>query len=70
MSVAEVLQRWPEASGAFLELRMHCLGCVFARFDTVREALALHRVPRAQFMRALQQRGLELAAEKGGTGPS
>jgi hybrid cluster-associated redox disulfide protein len=42
--VAEALRRWPAAAGAFIALRMACVGCAFMEFDTVEEALEAHHI--------------------------
>jgi hybrid cluster-associated redox disulfide protein len=44
-TVAEVLARWPAAIAVFLRRRMACVGCVMARFDTLREAAESYAVP-------------------------
>lgn len=44
LPIADYLVRRPEAVAAFLALRFGCVGCDFSRFDTLRQALAVHGV--------------------------
>lgn len=44
LPVADYLVRRPEAVAVFLALRFGCVGCDFSRFDTLRQALAVHGV--------------------------
>lgn len=45
LSVGEIMARWPETIGVFVERRMHCIGCPIGLFHTVVEAAAEHQVP-------------------------
>lgn len=59
-TVQETLTRRPEAAAVFIHLRMACVGCVMARFETLAEASAayylevqtllelIHQAPQAQ----------------------
>jgi len=44
LPIADYLVRRPEAVTVFLALRFGCVGCDFSRFDTLRQALAVHGV--------------------------
>ena len=44
LPIADYLVRRPEAVAVFLALRFGCVGCDFSRFDTLRQALAVHGV--------------------------
>ena len=35
MTVAEVLEKWPETFTVFQEFKTACVGCVMAPFDTI-----------------------------------
>jgi hybrid cluster-associated redox disulfide protein len=43
-TVAEVVARCPGAAQAFTRLRMACVGCAMAPFETVAEAAAAYRL--------------------------
>lgn len=42
MFVATIMSRWPATVAAFLELRMHCVGCPIAALQTLSDAAAEH----------------------------
>ena len=44
LTVAEVLQRWPQASEVFLQRRLACAGCAMAPFDTLGEVASAYRL--------------------------
>ena len=44
LPIADYLVLRPEAMAIFLALRFGCVGCDFSRFDTLRQALAVHGV--------------------------
>lgn len=39
MTVAEILDRWPETAALFQQLRTACVGCVMAPFCSVNDAV-------------------------------
>lgn len=39
-TVADLLERWPEAAPVFVRRGMACVGCVMAPFMTIRDAAA------------------------------
>ena len=53
LTVAEILDRWPVAAGAFINHRLACIGCDFSPFDTLAEALAVHHIPPQTFLNQL-----------------
>ncbi|OGT25041.1 MAG: hypothetical protein A2Z17_07670 [Gammaproteobacteria bacterium RBG_16_66_13] len=55
LPVATLLRRRPEATRAFLDRQMACIGCQFSPFDTVAEALDIHQVSAEDFLAALHQ---------------
>ncbi|NLM46022.1 MAG: DUF1858 domain-containing protein [Firmicutes bacterium] len=42
MTIAQVINRYPETIEIFLSLGIHCLGCPSATAETVREAALVH----------------------------
>jgi hybrid cluster-associated redox disulfide protein len=42
--VADVIAMHPAAAAVFVNYRMGCVGCAFARFETVREAAIAHGI--------------------------
>jgi hybrid cluster-associated redox disulfide protein len=53
LSVAEVLERWPNAVPLFLEYRMACVGCPLAPFERLADAIAIYHLDRDSFLREL-----------------
>ena len=51
--VDDIMTSSPRTIRAFLEFRMHCVGCPIAGFHTVRHACREHGVDCDAFMRAL-----------------
>jgi hybrid cluster-associated redox disulfide protein len=51
--VNEILQRWPAAIQVFLMYRMACIGCVYSRFDTLKEAIQVQGIDAEAFSKAL-----------------
>lgn len=44
-TIAELLAGWPGAMAVFFRRRMACVGCVMARFETLREAAESYHLP-------------------------
>lgn len=42
MTVSEIMRRWPETLGVFLELHMHCVGCPIGVLHTPCDAATEH----------------------------
>lgn len=53
-TVAEVLERWPEAIPVFLRHHMACVGCALAAFETLGGAAAIYNIPTGRFLAELQ----------------
>jgi len=43
-NIDELLTQHPETVGVFLQHRMHCPGCLAARFETLSEACRIYRI--------------------------
>ena len=44
MSIAEVVNRYPETIEVFFNYDLHCIGCVGAEFDTIESGAMVHGV--------------------------
>ena len=44
-SVDEVISRFPRTASAFIQRRMHCVGCPLARFETLADVCAIYSLP-------------------------
>ena len=53
MAVGDVLEKWPETVPVFQELKMACVGCAMAPFDTLDDVATIYKVDLSQFMEAL-----------------
>lgn len=53
-TVAEVIDRCPQAASVFTRFRMACLGCPMAPFETLGEAVAVYRIGYEEFLHALR----------------
>lgn len=50
MSVAEMLEAWPQVIPVFLRHRMSCVGCDMAAFETVRDAVQIYGIAPETFL--------------------
>ena len=55
MSVAEVLEAWPETVEVFQALKTACVGCVMAPFDTLDDVARIYEIEPGTIMEALHQ---------------
>jgi hybrid cluster-associated redox disulfide protein len=44
-NVDELMTRHPEVVSVFMDRRMHCPGCLAARFETLSEVCRIYRIP-------------------------
>lgn len=54
MSIAEILERWPETAATFQRLRTACVGCSMASFCTVAEVAAYYQLDAVPLLLGLQ----------------
>ena len=54
LSVADLLERFPQAALVLVSYRMACVGCDIAAFHTVAEAAAIYRVDQERFVQELE----------------
>ncbi|NLG84589.1 MAG: DUF1858 domain-containing protein [Firmicutes bacterium] len=51
--IAEILEKNPKAAEVFLRFGMHCLGCIAASGETVRQAAEVHGIDLEELQREL-----------------
>ena len=55
MTVAEVLEQWPEAVSVFQEYKTACVGCAMAPFDTMVDVAREYNLAISEIMTALDR---------------
>jgi len=55
MTIAYVLEHWPQTARVFNEHNMACVGCAVAPFYCVAEAAAVYNISLEAFLAELQQ---------------
>jgi len=55
MSIAEVVMKWPETAGAFMEAGLHCYGCAAARYETIEQGALAHGIDPDKLIEALNE---------------
>ena len=55
MTVAEVLEAWPETVEVFQSMKTACVGCVMAPFDTLADVARIYEIDVQAIMQALNQ---------------
>jgi hybrid cluster-associated redox disulfide protein len=55
LTVAQVMDRWPETIPIFFRYRMACVGCPIAPFETVAEVAAIYGLDLECFLNELRQ---------------
>lgn len=55
MTVAEVLEIWPDTVSVFQEFKTACVGCVMAPFDTMVDVARIYELELSDLMAALNQ---------------
>lgn len=63
LTLAEIMQRWPQAIAVFLDRKMLCVGCEVSPFHTIRDACLEYDLDEEEFTAALK------AAISGPPGP-
>jgi hybrid cluster-associated redox disulfide protein len=53
MTVAEVLEKWPETVTVFQEFKTACVGCVMAPFDTMDDVARIYEMDLSDLIEAL-----------------
>ncbi|MHA1964933.1 MAG: DUF1858 domain-containing protein [Candidatus Thorarchaeota archaeon] len=55
MSIGEVVMKWPESAGAFLEYGLHCYGCAAARYETIEQGAQAHGIDPEILIKAINE---------------
>jgi len=55
MTVAQILDIWPDPVTVFQELKTACVGCVMAPFDTMADVARIYEVDLSYIIEALNQ---------------
>ena len=63
LTVAEVMDRWPQTIPIFFRYRMACVGCPIASFETLAEVTAIYSLDLSRFLNELEQK-MELEKER------
>jgi hybrid cluster-associated redox disulfide protein len=53
ISVAELVDMWPQVIPVFVRHRMACVGCNMASFETLRDAAKIYGIPAEVFLKEL-----------------
>ena len=53
MTVAEVLELWPETVPVFQRLKTDCVGCAMAPFDSLKDVAMIYELELANMLEAL-----------------
>lgn len=65
LSVADVMERWPNTIKVFLRYQTACVGCEMAPFETIASAADVYKLPLQLFLADLQQ-AVELTPSSAG----
>ena len=55
MTIADVLEQWPQTATVFQRYQMACVGCVLAPFYTLADAIQIYDVDCAAFLAELRE---------------
>lgn len=50
MLISEVVKKYPETAPLFLDFGLHCIGCAFAKEETIEEAAKVHQIDLEKFL--------------------
>lgn len=62
-NIADALAYGPNVAAVFLHYRMYCIGCTFARFETLKTAAINHSIDVEEFVKALNAAQIEATNE-------
>lgn len=63
LTVAEVLERWPQTVSAFQRLKTACVGCTMAPFDTLRDVARIYNYDLDEVMGTMREAIAEAPGE-------
>ncbi|MFX1578713.1 MAG: DUF1858 domain-containing protein [Promethearchaeota archaeon] len=55
MSIGEVVMKWPESAGAFLEHGLMCFGCAAARYETIEQGAVAHGIDVDELIKSINE---------------
>lgn len=55
MTVAEILDRWPQTVHVFLRYQTYCVGCTMNIFETLEDAMGIYHLHRTDFLQDLER---------------
>ncbi len=55
MTIAEVVTKWPETAGTFMEWGLHCFGCAVARYENIEQGAVAHGISADDLVKALNE---------------
>jgi hybrid cluster-associated redox disulfide protein len=64
MTIAYILEQWPETVPVFLKHHLACVGCSLNAYSTLEEGMRTYALPQENFLAELQQAAA--AARPGG----
>ncbi len=53
LTVAEIMDRWPQCVPVFLAHKLDCVGCSMAPFETLAEVIEIYQLPQDAFLAEL-----------------
>jgi hybrid cluster-associated redox disulfide protein len=53
MTIGEVVVKWPETAGTFMEWGLHCYGCAVAKFENIEQGAQAHGIDPDKLVEAL-----------------
>jgi len=56
MTIAEVVMKWPETAGTFMEWGLHCYGCAVAKYENVAQGAVAHGIDPDKLVEALNEK--------------
>jgi hybrid cluster-associated redox disulfide protein len=62
MTVAEILERWPQTIPVFLRYQTSCVGCSMNIFETLEDAMRIYHLQQTDFLGDLE-RSIQSAQE-------
>ncbi len=54
-TIAEVVMKWPETAGTFMEWGLHCYGCAVAKFENIEQGATAHGIDPDKLVEALNE---------------
>lgn len=55
MKIEEILDKYPETLGVFMEHGFHCIGCAAASFETIEDGAKSHKIDVDKFVEELNK---------------